>query len=248
MKEQSILELQDVSFSYGCHPILKNITLRIGTGEAVGFVGPNGSGKTTLLKLILGLLKPQSGSIRIFGVDAHKLKQRYRIGHVSQQATHFNNDFPATVREVVTSGRVARRGLFRPLLRTDHALVDQVLEMVDLTGLENQPVGSLSGGQQQRVFIARALVGEPEILILDEPTVGIDVMAQASIYELLRSLSENKGMTLLIVSHEMEGLSSVINRQVCLDGHICSCDCHNFPTPRQQKKNCSKRLELQYAK
>jgi len=248
MREQLVVELKNVSFTYGCHPVLENIHLEIKAGEAVGFTGPNGSGKTTLLKLILGQLKPRSGTVKLFGVDAHRFKERYRIGYVAQRAAHFNTGFPATVREVVASGRVARRGLFRPLTGRDYALVDRILEKVGLFELANQPLGILSGGQQQRVFIARALVAQPEILILDEPTVGIDQAAQVSFYKLLRDLNQDGNITLLIVSHELEGLSAVITRQVCLDNRICTCSCHSYPLPQLQAAHCNKSLAWQYAK
>ena len=244
---KTVVELQQVSFTYGCHPVLNDISLIIKTGDLVGIVGPNGSGKSTLLKLIMGRLRPNEGYVKIFGTDPAKLKEKYKIGYVAQKANHFNNQFPATVKEVVTSGRAARRGLFRPFTGYDHKLVEQALELVGLIDISDQPVGRLSGGQQQRVFIARALVSEPEILIFDEPTVGVDAAAQASFYKLLQDLNQRKKMTMLIVSHELEGLSSIITRQVCLDRHICSCNCHTYDVPLQEE-NCSKRLAFQVAK
>ena len=146
------------------------------------------------------------------------------------------------------SGRVAGRGLFRPLLRTDYAVVDRTLEMLGLKEYQNQPVGCLSGGQQQRVFIARALVAEPVMLVLDEPTVGIDAAAVAAFCDLLRSLNREQGLTLLIVSHELEELSSLITRQLYLNGQPCDCSCHSYTSPQLQQQNCVKGLELNYAK
>lgn len=248
MIKSGLIELNNLYFTYGCHPVLENVNLKIEVGESVGLLGPNGSGKTTLLKLILGQLRPDSGTVKIFGEDAHSLKERYRIGYVSQRATNFNTEFPATIREVVASGRVPKRGLFRLLTSKDYRQVDSVLEKIGLADLCNKPVGTLSGGQQQRVFIARALVAEPEILIMDEPTVGIDASAQSNFFELLKRLNRRENLTLLIVSHELEGLSTVINRQACLDKHLCSCNCHSYASPKLQARNCSKRLAFQYAK
>ncbi|WP_003540544.1 metal ABC transporter ATP-binding protein [Desulfotomaculum nigrificans] len=248
MNEQPIVELKDVSFTYGCHPVLEKVNLNIYPGDAVVITGPNGAGKTTLLKLVLGQLKASAGSIKIFGQDVSQLKDRYRLGYVAQRATHFNSQFPATVREVVASGRVSRRGLFRPLLAQDYHLVDETLELVGLTDFRQQPVGALSGGQQQRVFIARALVSQPDLLILDEPTTGIDAMAQASLYQLLRQLNQERHITMLIVSHELAGLASVVTRQVCLDKHICTCRCHAYPSLEAQLSHCSRRTAWQYAK
>lgn len=245
---KTVVELQKVSFTYGCHPVLNDVSLVIEAGELVGIVGPNGAGKSTLLKLIMGQLKPNQGYVKIFGSDPCKLKEKYRIGYVAQKASYFNHQFPATVREVVISGRAARRGLFRPFTSHDHQLVEQTLELVGLKDISNQPVGRLSGGQQQRVFIARALVSEPEILIFDEPTVGVDAAAQTAFYKLLQDLNQRKNMTMLMVSHELEGLSSIITRQVCLNRHICSCNCHNYTAPSLQEENCSKRLAFQVAK
>lgn len=249
MRQQTLINLENVSFTYGCHPVLNDINLNIETGDAVGVVGPNGSGKTTLLKLIMGQLRPNCGNVKIYGVDAVRFKEKYKIGYVAQRAAHFNTQFPATVREVVASGRVAKRGIFRPLIRSDFKLVDEALSLVGLNELSQKPVGILSGGQQQRVFIARALAAEPEILILDEPTVGVDQAAQSSLYKLLRKLNQVKGMTLLIVSHELEGLSSIMTRQVCLDRHICTCQCHSYDVEKLlQEDPCSKRLIYQIAK
>lgn len=249
MRQQTLITLENVDFTYGCHPVLSDINLTIESGDAVGVVGPNGSGKTTLLKLILGRLKPNCGNVRIFGVDAARFKEKYKIGYVSQRAAHFNTQFPATVREVVASGRVAKRGLFRPLIRSDYKLIDEALSLVGLNELSQQPIGILSGGQQQRVFIARALAAGPEILIMDEPTVGVDQAAQSSLYQLMRELNQVQGITLLIVSHELEGLSSIITRQVCLDHHICTCQCHFYDVEKPlQEDTCSKRLIYQIAK
>ncbi|GAB6157093.1 metal ABC transporter ATP-binding protein [Desulfotomaculum varum] len=247
MQNLPVVELKNVSFTYGCHPVLNQINLTINSGEAVGLVGPNGSGKTTLLKIILGQLKPQTGSVQLFGQDINKLKDRYKIGYVSQRAVHFNTQFPATVREVVASGRVAGRGIFRLLTRNDYSRVDRVLELVGLRELSHQPVSILSGGQQQRVFIARALVAEPVILILDEPTVGVDQASQASLYKLLYRLNQTEQMTLLIVSHETEGLSSVITRQICLDKYICTCQFSTASQAQLREGICAKRLALQVA-
>lgn len=250
MSKQPLITLEKVNFTYGCHPVLSDVSLTIESGDAVGVVGPNGSGKTTLLKLILGQLRPNAGSVKLFGVEAARFKEKYKIGYVSQRAAHFNTQFPATVREVVSSGRVAKRGLFRPLVRGDYRLVDEALEMVGLSELAQQPVGILSGGQQQRVFIARALAAEPEVLILDEPTVGVDQATLSALYQLLRRLNQITGITLLMVSHELEGLSSIINRQVCLDRHVCTCQCHALDVlqPLQGEDPCNKRLIYQIAK
>ncbi|GAB6179853.1 metal ABC transporter ATP-binding protein [Desulfotomaculum defluvii] len=247
MSKEDIIKIEGLNFTYGCHLILNNINLSIAAGDVVAITGPNGSGKSTLLKLVLGQLKPTSGSIKLFGTEAHKVKERYRIGYLAQKATSFNSQFPATAREVIRSGRVPRRGLFHPLLKPDQLLVDQVLEQVGMLEFADHPVGTLSGGQQQRILLARALVSQPDLLILDEPNTGVDSQALDSMYRLLKELSLQQDMTMLIVSHELEGLASLITHQVCLDKHICSCSCHKYNDPGNQLEHCSRRINRQPA-
>jgi zinc transport system ATP-binding protein len=245
MSKEDIIKIEGMTFTYSCHPILNNMHLRVAAGDVVAITGPNGSGKSTLLKLVLGQLKPSAGSIKVFGTEAHKVKERYRIGYLAQKATGFNSQFPATAREVIRSGRVSRRGLFHSFSKPDHLLVDQVLHQVGMTEFADQSVGTLSGGQQQRILLARALVSEPELLILDEPNTGVDSAALDSMYRLLKELNLRKGITMLIVSHELAGLGSLVSHQVCLDKHICSCSCHQYNDPQNQLKNCKRRITSQ---
>lgn len=186
--------MRDVSFSYGEHEVLEKIDLDIHRGDYLGVVGPNGAGKTTLLKIILGLLKPSSGSVKLMG----------KVGYVPQKATNFDTNFPATAYEVVLMGTYPQRGLFARVTDTDRANARKALEEVDMWEYRNRLIGKLSGGQQQRVFIARALAAEPEIIFLDEPTSGVDQKAQADFYHLLKRLNEKNGLTLVLVSHDIE--------------------------------------------
>lgn len=224
MQMEKILEMQNISFTYGCHPVLKDINLTIEAGEAVGITGPNGSGKTTMLKLLTGQLKPQKGRIRLFGTEIDRFAERRRMGYVPQKATFFNPSFPVTVREVVISGLTAARGLLRPFTAGDYHTSDEALELVGLQDFRHHPLASLSGGQQQRAFIARALVGKPDLLIMDEPTVGMDALSRKEFYRLLKTLNRDKGITLIIVSHDMEGLHSVITQKICLYLYACTCN------------------------
>ncbi len=242
MNTKQILELNNVTFSYGCHNVLEDVNLTVNVGDAVGITGPNGAGKSTLLKLILGLLKPASGSIKLFNVPIYRFLERHRVGYVPQRATSFNLGFPTTVQEAVAAGRIAKRGLFKPLNSIDYKQTDEVLQMVGLYDLKNQMLSTLSGGQQQRVFIARAIVSNPELLILDEPTVGVDVQNQTIIIELLKNLNREHGLTILIVSHELELIRNLINRQVCLDKKICHCSCHNGDNDLIQDIVCPKSI------
>lgn len=205
---QNIIEVDHVSFSYGGERVLNDVTLNVHLGDFLGIIGPNGGGKTTLLKIILGLLQPSAGTVRLFGQDLQKFKDWKRIGYVAQKATNFDPNFPATAREVVAMGRYARRGLFRFLTRQDHWAVETALRQVEMQDFGNRLIGDLSGGQQQRVFIARALAAEPRVILLDEPTVGVDQKTQEDFYRLLKRLNTELDLTLVLVSHDIDVVAS----------------------------------------
>jgi len=213
----NIVELKNVSFNYGNDRVLKDINLNIHRGDYLGIVGTNGSGKTTLLKIILGLLPPSSGSVKLFGQDAKNFKDRSKIGYVPQKVTNFDANFPATVEEVVLMGRYARRGLFHSIKEGDRKRVRFALEQVEMASYENRLIGELSGGQQQRVFIARALVTEPEIVFLDEPTTGVDKGARDEFYQLLKKLNEDLKLTVVLITHDMEGVAYGAMHVACVD-------------------------------
>jgi zinc transport system ATP-binding protein len=216
MSEQ-LVRLQDLHFSYGQQMVLDGVNLVINRGEFLGIMGPNGSGKSTLIKLILGLLQPQKGSVQVFGQPVQQWKERSRIGYVSQKANHFSLGFPATVREVVASGLTGRLGLFRWMSKADWLCVEETVEQVGLTPLLKRNMGKLSGGQQQRVFMARALVHQPELLILDEPTVGVDMKSTEQFYALLTRLHRRQGVTLILVTHDISVVSTYVDRVACLN-------------------------------
>lgn len=226
MTNATIVEIQNLTFSYECHNVLENINLSINQGDVVAITGPNGAGKSTLIKLMMGVLKPVQGEIRIFGANPDQRQHKKRVGYVPQHATSFNKGFPTTVLEAVVAGRIANRGLFKPLTEQDYQQAEHSLELVGLHSERHRRLSSLSGGQQQRVFIARAMVSQPELVILDEPTVGIDSHAQQVVCELLKNLNQQHNLTLIIVTHETELIANIINRQVCLDKRICHCSCH----------------------
>ncbi len=199
----TIIELNNVSFSYTTEEVVKNVSLQIHKGDYLGIIGPNGGGKSTLLKLMLGVLKPTQGTVKLFGQDIKHFKDWSKIGYVPQK-TYFDMNFPVTVEEVVAMGRYGKRGLFHFPTDKDAKKVQQALEQVEMLQFRNRQIGDLSGGQQQRVFIARALVVEPEVIFLDEPTVGVDVKTQQQFYELLRKLNGELDLTLVLVSHELD--------------------------------------------
>jgi zinc transport system ATP-binding protein len=171
------VELRGVSFAYGTDPVLDHVDLAVDQGEFVALVGPNGSGKSTLVRVLLGLLRPSSGKVRLFGSPPHRLRERWRLGYVPQRPTLADN-LPATVREVVSSGRLSRTGWAGRPGSDDRTAVDHAIRSVALWDMRDRPVSSLSVGQQQRVFIARAFASEPDLLVLDEPIAGIDADSQ----------------------------------------------------------------------
>jgi zinc transport system ATP-binding protein len=218
------IEVERVSFAYGNGPlVLDDVSFAIALGEFAALVGPNGSGKSTLLRVLLGLLTPASGSVRVLGEDPRRLRDRWRVGYVPQRL-HLPPDLPATVEEVVRSGRLARRGWWRPSRANDAEAVDHALESVALGSLRDQRMTALSGGQQQRVLIAKAFAGEPDLLVLDEPIAGVDAESQRLFRDSLVHLVREHHATVLLVSHELGAVADdldhviVMKRTVVVDG------------------------------
>jgi zinc transport system ATP-binding protein len=212
MNRAAALKFSHVGFSYGAGPTLEDVSLRVSAGEFWALIGPNGGGKSTLLKLALGLLVPDSGEIRIFGkppAEAHA-----RVGYVPQFAT-FPRDFPLAVEQVVLQGRLDSRNWWRPMRKGDRAAIRAALDRVGVADLVARPIGSLSGGQLQRVMIARALVADPALLLLDEPTAHVDTDAETSFFDLLAGLRDS--MAIVMVSHDVGLVSRHVDRIACLN-------------------------------
>jgi len=226
-----VVTVKNLTFGYDKHLVLKNINLDIFRGDYLGIVGPNGSAKSTLLKLILGLLKPKEGKIQLFNQDINQFKEWGRIGYVAQKATSFNSSFPATVEEVIAANLYPKIGLFKSIKKVHLDKVDRVLRIVGMEGYKNRLIGNLSGGQQQKVFIARTLVSEPEIIFLDEPTVGIDISSQMEFYDLLERLNKEMNITIVIVSHDIGVITEKVNRVACMGDSslIVHNSCCNIP-------------------
>jgi zinc transport system ATP-binding protein len=213
-------ELSDVGFAYpGGPPVLRDVNLGVEQGEFVAIAGPNGGGKTTLLRVLLGLEQPRTGTASLFGQPASRLRERFRIGYLAQRAQH-GIESPVTVEEVVAAGRVARRGPLGGLRRRDRELVQASIDRVGLAERASEPVATLSGGQQQRAFIAKALAGEPDLLVLDEPTAGVDADAQESLASLLGQLHADLDTSILFVSHEFGAVEHYVERLVLVRGGI----------------------------
>jgi zinc transport system ATP-binding protein len=214
------VELEDIAFAYpGGPPVLHDVDLSVEQGEFVAIAGPNGGGKTTLLRIALGLERPQAGTAKLFGEPAVHSSQRQRIGYLAQRA-QLGIDSPVTVRELVSAGRVPRMGVVGRLGKDDRSRIEAAIERVGLEGLAARPIATLSGGQQQRALIAKALAGQPGLLVLDEPTAGVDVDAQEALAGLLDELHHELGATVLLVSHEFGAVERYVERLVLVRGTI----------------------------
>ncbi|MBT8369588.1 MAG: ABC transporter ATP-binding protein [Deltaproteobacteria bacterium] len=211
----TIIEIQDLNFSYNSQSVLKEIKLIVNPGDFIAMIGPNGGGKTTLLKLMLGLLNADSGNIRIFGKRPKEVS--HRIGYVPQDV-HINKNFPISALDVVLMGKLKPGQGWSRHSQQDRLAALQALEQVEMERLRDQRVGELSGGQKQRVFVARALVTEPELLFLDEPTASIDTKGQNEFYSLLKEL--NKKITIIVVSHDLMVISGYIKSVICVNQRL----------------------------
>jgi zinc transport system ATP-binding protein len=212
---ESVIGVERLTFAYQATPVLQDVTFAIASREFVSVVGPNGGGKTTLLKLMLGLLQPQSGTVRIFGKPP--LRVRERIGYVPQHA-QFDPQFPVAALDVVLMGRLGISAAFGPARSADRRAALQALDEVGLADYARRPLPALSGGQRQRVLIARALASEPELLLLDEPTANLDIAVQGDFLELLHKLNER--MTILLVSHDVGFVSQHVRTVICVARHV----------------------------
>lgn len=215
-----LIDIKDISFEYEQTKALDNISMKVEQGDFLAILGPNGSGKSTLLKIMLGLIKPSKGKIELFGVDAKNFKNREWIGYVSQKSNSFNSGFPATVEEVVAGGLAKKTGLFHRLPKSAHHEVAEALKAVGMKEFMGRSVSELSGGQQQRIFIARALVAKPKVLILDEPTVGVDHQNVQAFYDMLASLNRDQNITLVLVTHDVDTVTDRITHVACLNQTI----------------------------
>jgi zinc transport system ATP-binding protein len=199
--------------------MLRDVDLRIEQGEFVAIAGPNGGGKTTLIRLMLGLERPLAGEVLLFGERAESFSRREKLGYLAQRS-RLGTEAPATVREVVAAGRLPVGGLLGPLRRGERRLIDEAIERVGLADRSGAPLQTLSGGQQQRAFIAKALVAQPQLLVLDEPTAGVDVSAQEALAGLLARLHEELGATIVYVSHEFGAVERFVERLLLVRGTI----------------------------
>ncbi len=217
MEYEHVIELDDVSFSYDGRPVLEHVTLQVHRHELTSIVGPNGGGKTTLLRLILGLVRPDSGTVRVFGASPRRARRR--IGYMPQHA-RYDPQFPVTVMGVVLMGRLERR-LCGPYARSDHEAAHEALEEMKMAEAAGRSFDALSGGERQRVLIARALACEPDVLLLDEPTASVDVATEERLHDILERLNDR--LTIVMASHDLGFVSSIVQHVICVNRTVT---CH----------------------
>jgi zinc transport system ATP-binding protein len=214
---EKILSIRDLWIRQGEHVVLESINLELLSGDFLGIIGPNGGGKSTLLKAVLGLIKPDRGEISVFGLPP--ARARNRIGYVPQK-TVFDRSFPVKVRDVVLMGRYSRIGLWHRYGPEDRNCALLALKAVGMADRAEREIGALSGGEQQRVFVARSLVSDPDLLLLDEPTAGIDSAQQTEFYELLSHLNRDLGKAIVLVSHDLTAVSTYVSKIACLNQRL----------------------------
>ncbi|MDR3121614.1 MAG: ABC transporter ATP-binding protein [Clostridiales bacterium] len=212
-----MISAENLSFRYRDEPIFSKISFSVERGGFVAITGANGSGKSTLLRVALGELAPFEGGIRLFGTDAREFSDWPKIGYLPQSSASIGTGFPATAEEAVRANLFSRIGFMRFAGRTHTAKARDALALVDMAAHAKRLLGELSGGQRQRVMLARLLVGEPELLLLDEPTTGVDVRTVRSLFELLAKLNRESGLTVVIVTHDIGRASQYVSKTLCLE-------------------------------
>lgn len=214
-----LLSVNQLTVKYRSIEVLKDVDFSVEPGDYLAVVGPNGSGKTTLIKALLGLISPSSGNIEMLGEDLASFGQWNRIGYLPQVSRSHHGRFPATIREIIGTGLLAQKQFPKRLNADDQRKVDDVLELLQITDLADRMIGRLSGGQQQRALLARAMVAQPDVLILDEPTVALDPETRTRFYETIKSLNDN-GTSILLITHDSGTVGQYANKFLYLDRKV----------------------------
>lgn len=230
---EQVIEIRNLRFSFNGNLVLKDVSFNVKQGDFLALIGPNGGGKTTMLKLMLGFLEPDQGMVRVFGRPPRKVSRH--IGYIPQYI-HMNSSFPISVMDVVLMGRLRSGRFWSGHTREDRIKAGKALEKLEMSEYHDQRIGELSGGQRQRVFIARAIVTEPEILVLDEPTASIDTRGQTDFYEILKDL--NKTTTILLVSHDLMVISRHVKSVACVNQSVFYHDDAEFTDDMLNMYNC----------
>lgn len=221
MRDQNyIISVEDVYFSYNSSEVLKSVSFSLEKGSFLGIVGPNGSGKTTLIKLILGFLRPQKGDIYIFGERSFLFKDWFRIGYLPQKVFLSEKHFPAKVEEIVALGLLSKKTSPKRIHREDLKKIDHHLDMLGIRDIKESFIGELSGGQLQRVLLARALVNEPELLILDEPTTALDPEVRERFFDVLKDINEKRQTTIIMITHDTGSVGEYASHMLYLDKKV----------------------------
>ncbi|WNZ30353.1 MAG: ABC transporter ATP-binding protein [Candidatus Bathyarchaeota archaeon] len=219
-KNTPVLEVSGLNISRANSLVIEDAKFTIHKGDYVGIVGPNGGGKTTLLLALLNSMPKTKGNIQLFGQNIESFSHWEKVAYVPQHAVNFDSQFPLTVKELVSLGRVNRKNLGRPLNKSDWDSVNEALEFMGITHVKNRRIGQLSGGQKQRVFVAKALVRNPEIILLDEPIVGVDTKTQEKFFKKLSDLNLKKNITILLVTHDLTAVFCRMTKVMCINKHV----------------------------
>ena len=218
---KKIIEIKDLGFDYGEGWVFHKLNLEIAEGDFVAVIGANGAGKSTLLKMLANVIEPTVGEISYYGTPIQDFKNWEHIGYVPQNPGRAQKNFPISVREVVGLGLLKANSLIHRHTAKDKEAINEIMERFALNELRHRKIGDLSGGQQQRVFLARAMVKQPKILLLDEPATGIDTAAKADLYAMLKKINREQGVTIIMVSHDLELAADAAQNALCLDHGIC---------------------------
>ena len=220
MEEKLLVEMEDVTAGYPGHIAFRDVSIKVSSKEHVAIVGPNGGGKSTMLKVMMGLLPPKAGVVKVCGQNPYKNRcVKKRVSYLPQQST-INSHFPALIEDIVLLGLFGELGLVGRPTKEQNLRIEEALERVGLTNMIGEPFEHLSGGQKQRVLIARAFVGRPSLILLDEPTTGLDVASQEAIIEIIQDLTENEGITIIAVTHDQIFLQKWAKRIIRIDGRL----------------------------
>lgn len=221
MTTENIITVRGLGFDYGDGWVFHNLDLDIPQGDFVAVIGANGAGKSTMMKMLAHALEPTVGEIYYFGRPIAEFSDWQKIGYVPQNPAKLQREFPISVEEVVSLGLLSSGSLLRRFGQQERKAVDEALSVFNLTGLRKRKIGELSGGQQQRVFLARAMVKRPEILLLDEPATGIDTASKAELYAMLKRINREQGVTIVMISHDLELAAEAAKSALCIDHGIC---------------------------
>lgn len=218
---ENIISVRDLGFDYGSGWVFHKLDLDVPRGDFVAVIGANGAGKSTLMKMLAHAMSPTIGSISYYGIPIEKFTEWEKVGYVPQNPAKMQRDFPISVREVIALGLVEKKKLWQRFGAAEDEKIDKALEAFQLTDLQQRKIGELSGGQQQRVFLARAMVKDPEVLLLDEPATGIDAASKVALYDMLGEINANQGVTIVMISHDLELAAQTAKSALCISHGIC---------------------------